>query len=92
MLLGEVIQGQDQGSKLDLRGFIQYSSSSGFATYLAPNSPQPDLLNQSIYCVYPGSNNPPGKFRTQGPPAYPGDTTQGINADTYAAGAATRVE
>jgi prepilin-type N-terminal cleavage/methylation domain-containing protein/prepilin-type processing-associated H-X9-DG protein len=85
LLVAEVIQGQDNGSKLDLRGFIQYGSSSGFATYLAPNSNQPDLLNQDIYCVYPFSTNPPCKFRTASPPAYPGDTTQGINADTYAA-------
>lgn len=85
LLVSEVIQGQDQGTKLDLRGFVQYGSSSGFATYLAPNSPQPDMLNQAIYCVYPGMNNPPCKFRTQGPPAYPGDTTPAVNADTYAA-------
>ncbi|WP_406694086.1 DUF1559 domain-containing protein [Singulisphaera sp. Ch08] len=70
MLLSEVIQGQDGGSKLDLRGFIQYGSSSGFATYLTPNSNQPDMLNQANYCVYPFSNNPPCKFRSQGPPAY----------------------
>ncbi len=84
LLLGEVIQGQDNGSLFDLRGFIQYGSSSGFATFLAPNSTQPDLLNSASYCAYPFSNNPPCKFRTAAPPAYPGDTTPAINGDTYA--------
>lgn len=85
MLLAEVIQGQSNGSQFDLRGFIQYGSSSGFATYLAPNSQQPDLLNDASYCAYPFSNNPPCKFRTASPPAFNGDTTPGINGDTYAA-------
>ncbi|MDR3619473.1 MAG: DUF1559 domain-containing protein [Paludisphaera borealis] len=84
MLLAEVIQGQSNGTQFDLRGFIQYGSSSGFATYLAPNSKQPDLLNDPTYCAYPYSNNPPCKFRTASPPAYPGDTTPGVNGDTYA--------
>ena len=84
ILLGEVIQGADNGALFDLRGFIQYGSSSGFATYLAPNSTQPDLLNQAVYCAYPFGINPPCKFRTAAPPAYPGDTTPAINGDTYA--------
>jgi prepilin-type N-terminal cleavage/methylation domain-containing protein/prepilin-type processing-associated H-X9-DG protein len=84
MLLGEVVQGQSSGSKFDLRGYIQYGSSSGFATYLSPNSKQPDLLNLADYCVYPYSNNPPCKERNTAAPAYPGDTTQPINGDTYA--------
>jgi len=85
MLVGEVLQAASTGSKTDLRGFIQYGSSSGFATYLAPNSKQPDLLNDASYCNYPYANNPPCKFRSQSPPAYPGDTTAAINGDTYAA-------
>ena len=42
------------------------------------------MLNSGIYCAYPYSNNPPCKFRATAPPAYPGDTTPAINADTYA--------
>ena len=83
LLLAEVIQGKDNGAITDLRGFIQYGPSSGFATFLAPNSTSPDLLNQKVYCAYPFSNNPPCKFRTDAP-GYPGDTSPGINADTYA--------
>ena len=84
LLLSEVVQGKDKGTALDLRGFIQYGSSSGFATYLTPNSLQPDMLNSGIDCAYPYSHNPPCKFRATAPPAYPGDTTPAINADTYA--------
>ncbi len=85
MLLSEAIQGKVNGAQTDLRGFVQYGSSSGFATYLAPNSKQPDLLNDTPYCAYPYANNPPCKFRNTPPPAYPGDTTPAVNGDTYAA-------
>ena len=85
MLVGEVLQAASNAAKQDLRGFIQYGNSSGFSTYLAPNSKMPDLLNQDVYCLYPFGNNPPCKFRTQGPGAFPGDTSPGINADAYAA-------
>ncbi len=85
MLVAEVIQGKSNGSKTDLRGFVQYGSSSGFATYLSPNSKQPDLLNDANYCAYPYGNNPPCKERNTAAPAYPGDTTTPINGDTYAA-------
>ncbi|WP_165068729.1 DUF1559 family PulG-like putative transporter [Paludisphaera rhizosphaerae] len=84
MLVGEVLQAASTSTLTDLRGFIQYGNSSGFATYLAPNSKQPDLLSAASYCNYPYANNPPCKFRTQSPPAYPGDTTAAINGDTYA--------
>ena len=84
MLLAEVVQGIDNGNLFDLRGFVQYGSSSGYATYLGPNSKQPDMLNAATYCAYPFQNNPPCKFRNTGPGAYPGDTTPAINGDTYA--------
>ncbi len=70
LLIGEVIQGQDNGTgtyakNTDLRGYIQYGSSSGFSTLLPPNSPLPDDLNQSTYCIpiYP---NPPCELRSLG--------------------------
>ncbi|AMV37960.1 DUF1559 domain-containing protein [Planctomyces sp. SH-PL62] len=85
MLLSETVQGKVNGSKTDLRGFIQYGSSCGFATYLAPNSKQPDMLNDPNYCAYPFGNNPPCKFRNTGAGAFPGDTTPAINGDTYGA-------
>ena len=85
LLLSETVQGKVNGSNTDLRGFVQYGSSCGFATYLAPNSKQPDMLNAANYCAYPFANNPPCKFRTAGPGAFPGDTMPSINADTYAA-------
>ena len=68
LLVAEVIQGQDNGSgtyagNIDLRGFIQYGSSSGFSTLRTPNSPLPDDLNSASYCIpiYP---NPPCQYRT----------------------------
>ena len=83
MLVGEVVQAQSSASKTDLRGFIQYGNSSGYATFLAPNSKQPDMLSDAAYCLYPFANNPPCKFRNTGPGAFPGDTTPAINGDTY---------
>ena len=85
MLVSEVLQAASNATNQDLRGFIQYGNSSGYSTSLAPNSKLPDLLNQAIYCLYPFGNNPPCKFRTQGPGVLPGDTSPGINADAYAA-------
>jgi prepilin-type processing-associated H-X9-DG protein len=85
MLLSETVQGKVSGANTDLRGFIQYGSSCGFATYLSPNSKQPDMLNAASYCAYPAANNPPCKFRNTAPPAFTGDTTPAINGDTYGA-------
>jgi prepilin-type N-terminal cleavage/methylation domain-containing protein len=67
MLVGEVIQGQDTGpaNTYDLRGFVQYGSSSGFSTLLPPNSPLPDDLNSSSYCVNKAPN-PPCELRGAG--------------------------
>ncbi len=62
LLVAETIQGQNLAGSTDLRGFIQYGSSAGFSTLLAPNSPLPDDINAASYCgnVYP---NPPCEFR-----------------------------
>jgi prepilin-type N-terminal cleavage/methylation domain-containing protein/prepilin-type processing-associated H-X9-DG protein len=85
LFFSETVQGRDNATSTDLRGFIQYGSSCGFATYLAPNSTLPDMISSASYCAYPYTTNPPCKFRTTAPPAYPGDTSPAINADTYAA-------
>jgi prepilin-type N-terminal cleavage/methylation domain-containing protein len=55
LLAAEVIQGQGA----DLRGFTWYGPTSGFNTYLAPNSGLPDVLENPAYCVYPLGTNPP---------------------------------
>ena len=54
MMLSEVIQGRSG----DLRGFTWWGYATGFSTYLAPNSSQPDILSLTSYCVKDG-NNPP---------------------------------
>jgi prepilin-type N-terminal cleavage/methylation domain-containing protein len=46
MLLAEVIQGQGR----DLRGFLWWGDATGFTTYLAPNSPLPDVIYTTTYC------------------------------------------
>lgn len=51
MLASEVIQGV--GS--DLRGFTWWGDASEFTTYLAPNSPLPDVIYTPSYC----NNQPP---------------------------------
>lgn len=54
LLVSEVIIGQ--GS--DLRGFSWWSDASGFTTFLPPNSPLPDRIYSTNYCV-PTPPNPP---------------------------------
>jgi prepilin-type processing-associated H-X9-DG protein len=55
MLAAEVVQGQGA----DLRGFTWYGPSSGFTTFLGPNSKSPDVLTFPDQCVYPFGSNPP---------------------------------
>jgi prepilin-type N-terminal cleavage/methylation domain-containing protein len=50
----EVIMGQ----YTDLRGFSWWGDSAGFSTYLAPNSPLPDVMNVASYCVNRAPNPP----------------------------------
>ena len=81
LLVGEVIQGQDNGTGAyagysDLRGFIQYGSSSGFSTLLTPNSPNPDDLNSAGYCI-PIRPNPPCELRGAG-----GNNITGLNPNS----------
>ncbi len=58
MMASELIQGLDNGSKLDLRGFTMWGYSAGFTTYLTPNTQAPDLVSYS-YCQSRYMNNPP---------------------------------
>ena len=55
MMLGEVIQAQGA----DLRGFVMWGDAAAFEAYLAPNSPQFDVIYTPTYCKYPYINNPP---------------------------------
>ena len=61
LMVGEVIQGKPQNdpSQIDLRGFIQHGSASGFSAYYVPNSPLPDLMNTTSICSNKFQNNPP---------------------------------
>jgi prepilin-type N-terminal cleavage/methylation domain-containing protein/prepilin-type processing-associated H-X9-DG protein len=76
LLVSETLQGQTGGSFPcpDLRGFIQYGSSSGFSAFLTPNSPLPDEITpcsgSAAYCDYPFQNNPPCRFRANGADVY----------------------
>ncbi len=54
IMMGEVRQGV--GS--DLRGFGWWGDASGFETYLAPNSLQPDVIYTTVYCNNVPANPP----------------------------------
>ena len=47
-----------QGHGNDLRGFSWWGYASGFHTYLAPNTSQPDVMQSAGYCVNDGINPP----------------------------------
>jgi prepilin-type N-terminal cleavage/methylation domain-containing protein/prepilin-type processing-associated H-X9-DG protein len=85
LMFSETVQGIDlSATQNDLRGFIQYGSSSGFSAWFTPNTTQPDALNSAIYCSYPNQNNPPCKLRSTAV-GYPGDTSGVFPGDQYAA-------
>ncbi len=69
LMASEVVQGQNG----DIRGFTWWGDTSTFQTWLAPNSPLPDVLQSSGYCaaLYPliSTPNPPCTVTTgsQGP-------------------------
>ncbi len=48
-----------QGHSNDLRGFGWWNGGSHFEAHLAPNSNQPDILENISYCVKDDSYNPP---------------------------------
>jgi hypothetical protein len=58
LLAAEVVQGQGA----DLRGFTWYGPSSGFTSYIGPNSRLPDVLSFADQCVYPFGSNPPCSY------------------------------
>jgi prepilin-type N-terminal cleavage/methylation domain-containing protein/prepilin-type processing-associated H-X9-DG protein len=43
----------------DLRGEVHWGNGCQFTTYLTPNSPLPDVIENSTYCIYPYYTNPP---------------------------------
>jgi prepilin-type N-terminal cleavage/methylation domain-containing protein/prepilin-type processing-associated H-X9-DG protein len=55
LLAAEVVQGQGA----DLRGFTWYGPSSGFTSFIGPNSLAPDILTYADQCAYPFATNPP---------------------------------
>jgi prepilin-type N-terminal cleavage/methylation domain-containing protein/prepilin-type processing-associated H-X9-DG protein len=48
-----------QGKRGDLRGFAWWNGGAHFSTYLVPNSPLPDVLENQIYCFPDIKPNPP---------------------------------
>jgi prepilin-type N-terminal cleavage/methylation domain-containing protein/prepilin-type processing-associated H-X9-DG protein len=63
MMAAEQIQGQGTGGQYnapeDLRGFAWWYGGATYETWLAPNSPIPDQMEATTYCVYPSALNPP---------------------------------
>ncbi|MFO0907861.1 MAG: DUF1559 domain-containing protein [Isosphaeraceae bacterium] len=63
MLFSEILVGAGTGGKYnasyDLRGFSYWAYGGTFSGFLTPNSPKPDWLQSSGYCVYPSPMNPP---------------------------------
>jgi prepilin-type N-terminal cleavage/methylation domain-containing protein/prepilin-type processing-associated H-X9-DG protein len=78
LMASETVQGQPNGTNNDLRGFTWWGESAAFETWLAPNSPLPDVLETTGYCaaLYPAM------FSTNPPCTAPYTTSQGV---TYAA-------
>ncbi len=54
-----MVSEQMQGHGRDLRGFSWWAFGSGFMTYLAPNSNEPDVMQSSSYCNPDHQLNPP---------------------------------
>ena len=63
LMLSEAVQGATplRGGQIDLRGFIWWGNASGFSTHLPPNSAQPDVYQEVVWCDYLGTipSNPP---------------------------------
>ena len=53
-MLSEVIQGDGN----DMRGFSWWGYATGFTSYLPPNSSQPDIMGDSVFCDNDGVNPP----------------------------------
>ncbi len=54
-----MVSEQIQGHGTDLRGFSWWAFGSGFMTYLAPNSNEPDVMQDMGYCNNTLMRNPP---------------------------------
>ncbi len=59
LMFSETVQGQPGSRGSDLRGFSWWGYASGFETYLTPNSPEPDVMQDGWYCDPTGPGNPP---------------------------------
>jgi len=63
LLVSECIVGTGKGgiynASYDLRGFSWWGSAASFTGWQPPNSPLPDQLEATGYCVTPFPNNPP---------------------------------
>jgi uncharacterized protein DUF1559 len=55
LAFSETVQGRDG----DLRGFAWWNGGAHFSTYLAPNTSQPDILENISYCKPSNPLNPP---------------------------------
>jgi prepilin-type N-terminal cleavage/methylation domain-containing protein/prepilin-type processing-associated H-X9-DG protein len=55
LLFSETVQGREG----DLRGFAWWNGGAHFSTFLPPNSPQPDVLENIAYCRPANRRNPP---------------------------------
>jgi prepilin-type N-terminal cleavage/methylation domain-containing protein/prepilin-type processing-associated H-X9-DG protein len=55
LMFSETVQGRDG----DLRGFAWWNGGAHFETYLTPNSPQPDIVENIAYCKPINISNPP---------------------------------
>ncbi|MFO0957992.1 MAG: DUF1559 domain-containing protein [Isosphaeraceae bacterium] len=58
VLVGAGVTGGQYGASYDLRGFSWWAYGASFTGMLTPNTSQPDLMQSTGYCVYPGRNPP----------------------------------
>ena len=58
-----------QGKQWDLRGFSWWNGGAHFSTFLMPNSTQPDVLENIIYCMPEVRLNPPCTGPTSSSPS-----------------------
>jgi prepilin-type N-terminal cleavage/methylation domain-containing protein/prepilin-type processing-associated H-X9-DG protein len=66
LAFSETIQGRDR----DLRGFAWWNGGAHFETYLAPNSAQPDIVENISYCKASNISNPPCDGPTSANPSH----------------------
>jgi prepilin-type N-terminal cleavage/methylation domain-containing protein/prepilin-type processing-associated H-X9-DG protein len=62
LMVSEVVVGhgvKTNPTQEDLRGEVYWGYGTQFTTFLLPNSPLPDVMQNSTYCIYPYPGNPP---------------------------------